>query len=132
MAVRWEEIYKQTELGDNMELRTPQMGPPPSRKSRPKPNPLDKLEPYTQLKALIAHGKIKPNEEYGITIDPTDAKRIGLKFPARTATDGLRRFVKELGLQSDYQVVKYETRDPGSWYVCVRNVSPVKTKKPLA
>lgn len=111
-----------------MQLRTPKMGLPPLRKAKPKPNPLDKLDAYTQLKALISHGKIRPSEEYGITIDPADATRLGLKYPARTAADGLRRFVRDLGLSSDYQVVKYETRDPGVWYVCVRNTTPL-TKK---
>lgn len=112
-----------------MQLLTPKMGPP-KRKARPKPNPLDKLEVYIQLKTLISHNKIRPSEEYGITIDPADSKKLGLKYPARTAADGLRRFVRELGLQSEYQIVKYETRDPGTWYVCVRNVTPLPSSPP--
>ena len=103
-------------------------GKPPLRKARPKPSPLDRLDAYVQLKALISHSKIKPHEEVGIFIDDADAKRLGLKYPARTAADGLRRFVKDLGLESEYQIVKYETRDPGVWSVNVRNISsPKKT-----
>lgn len=105
-------------------------GKAPLRKARPKPNPLDNLDAYVQLKTLISHGKIRPNEEVGIFIDNADAKRLGLKFPARTAADGLRRFVRELGLASEYQVVKYETRDPGVWSVNVRNTTPNTKKRP--
>lgn len=101
-------------------------GEAPKRKSKPKPNPLDREDAYLRLKASIANGKMKPLEVTGIMIDQKDGARLGLKFPARTATDQLRRFVKALGLEAEYHIVKYETDTPGLWAVTVTYEPPAR------
>lgn len=95
------------------------LGKAPKRKSKPKPNPLERMDDYVKLRALIANGKMKPQEIAGLIIDASDGMKLHLKYPARTATDQLRRFIKELGLEADYHVLKYETDTPGTWAVTV-------------
>lgn len=50
---------------------------------------------------------------------PQDIRDLGLKWPWRTAADRLRRLVRDVGKEAEYQVVKYETDTPGVWFVRV-------------
>jgi hypothetical protein len=107
-------------------------GAAPKRKSKPKPNPFEQHGEYLKLKALIANGKMKPQEVAGIYLDGSDAKALDLKYPARTAADSLRCFVRQMGLAADYHIVKYETDTPGVWAVSVTYEPPrvaAKVKK---
>jgi hypothetical protein len=99
-------------------------GPAPRRKSKPKPNVFDRIDAFLQLKAFISSGKAKPQEQAGITLDQYDGRKLGLKFPARAAADSLRRFVRSLGLEADYHVLKYETNEPGVWWIGVTYEPP--------
>lgn len=105
-------------------------GKAPRRKSKPQSSPFERHEEYMKLKALISNGKMKPQEVAGIYLDASDAKNLDLKFPARTAAEGLRRFVKTMGLAADYRIVKYETDTPGVWVVTVSYEPPMIAKLP--
>lgn len=102
----------------------------PRRKGKPKENPLERLDVYLQLKAIIAGGKMKPQEIKTLILDASDGNRLGLKFPARAAADSLRRFLRGSGLASDYRVIKYETDSPGVWAVSVSYEPPMIATKP--
>ncbi len=104
-------------------------GKPPRRKGKPKANPLERHEDYLKLKAMIANGRMKPQESAGILLDAADRQKLDLKYPARAAADSLRRFVRGLGLASDYHVVKYETDTPGVWAVTVTYAPPMTVSK---
>jgi len=104
------------------------MGPAPSRKRKNVTNELDKHTEYQQLKAVLLNGRLRPHEMAYITMGPDDAKILGYKWPWRAATDQLRRLIKQMRLEKDYRVVKYETYSAGTW--CVRlsyEPPPVKT-----
>lgn len=103
-------------------------GPLPRRKSKPKPDPLADFEPYLALRAAVLSGKMKPMEEKGFMLRPTDAQQLGLKFPERTAVDRLRAAIRAAGLQSDMHAHKYETDSPGVWWIGVR-YEPPRTKQ---
>jgi len=45
--------------------------------------------------------------------------------PWRAAVDSLRRYVKSMGLETDYTVSKYETDTPGVWAIRVRYEPPI-------
>ena len=104
-------------------------GSPPKRKSKPKDNPMERDENYLKLRGVIAGGKMRPKEQAHLILDGDDGKRLGLKYPARTATDQLRRFIKSMRLESEYRVHKYETNTPGSWAVVVTYDPPMTTSK---
>jgi hypothetical protein len=114
----------------NMPIFSSKEQPVPRRKSKPKPNPWDRDADFTALKAAIANGKMKPQEQVWMYIDAYGtAKKYGLKFPARTAADSMRRFIKSLGLESDYYAEKYETNQPGQWILAVTYDPPTTIKK---
>jgi|SRR5579871_5072410 len=113
-----------------MKLFTPKMGEVPRRKGKPKASPLDRVDSFMSLKATIANGVMKPQETYGIYVSEEDGKKFGLKFPARTIADSLRRFIRDHGLERDYHVVKYETRTPGEWFVSVTYEPPIDLPAP--
>jgi hypothetical protein len=94
------------------------MGPAPSRKRKNVTNELDKHTEYQQLKAVLLNGRLRPHEMAYITMGPDDAKTLGYKWPWRAATDQLRRLIKQMRLEKDYRVVKYQTDASGVW--CVR------------
>jgi hypothetical protein len=94
--------------------------PVPRRKSKPKPNPWENDADFMALKAAIANGKMKPQEQLWMYIDePAAQKKMGLKFPARTANDTMNRFIKSLGLASDYYSEKYGTNIPGQMILAI-------------
>jgi hypothetical protein len=100
--------------------------PVPRRKSKPKPNPWDRDADFTALKSAISSGRMKPLEQVWIYVDNAAMqKKMGLKFPARTATDSMRRFIRSLGLESDYYVRKDETNTPGQTMVVVTYAPPM-------
>ncbi len=108
-----------------MQIHKPIDGQPPRRKSKPKQNVLDRDQAFLNLKALISNAKFKPQEAYGLYVNPEDGKRLGLKNPSRTIAESLRRFIKDNGLERDYTVVQYETRTPGQWFVQVSYEPPL-------
>jgi hypothetical protein len=73
-------------------------GNAPKRKSKPKESPIERHEAYLKLRATIASGKMKPQEQAGIYLDPSDAEKLGIKHPARTAAECLRRTLHILSL----------------------------------
>lgn len=99
--------------------------PAPTRKRKQITNALEEHAEYSQLKAVITHGRMKPFQEAYITMGPDDASKVGYKWPWRSAVDSLRRYVKSMGLQTDYTVTKYETDTPGVWAVRVRYEPPM-------
>jgi hypothetical protein len=101
----------------------------PRRKRKPKETPLEGYEPYQKLRLMVMNGKMKPFQEVGILLDQSDAKQLDMKWPWRTVADRLRRTVRELGQESEYQIVKYETDTPGVWFVKVRYEPPVTAAK---
>lgn len=103
-------------------------GPEPKRKSKPKPNVLDRYDEFLKLKSFILSGKAKPFESAGLYFDQADAHKLGLKFPWRAAAEALRRIIKDANLQSDYEVVKFETNQPGVWFVRVTYEPPNAVK----
>src|ERR1700757_4885899 len=114
----------------NMAIYSSKEQPVPKRKSKPKPNPWDRDADFTAIKAAIANGKLKPNEQVWMYIDEYGAsKKMSLKFPARTAADSMRRFIKSLGLESDYYAEKYETNTPGQWILAVTYAPPTPVHK---
>jgi hypothetical protein len=100
-------------------------GTPPRRKRKPKSTPLDSYEPYLKLRSLILNGKMRPFQQVGILFDREDSDKLEMKWPWRTVAERIRNLVKELGLESDYKIVKYETDTPGVWFVRVDYVPPV-------
>jgi len=91
----------------------------PERKRKPKETPLDDFEPYLKLKAIILNQKMEPEQQIGILFDKADCKELGMKSPWRTVSDRLRKLLQESGLDKDYEVIKYETSNPGQWFVRV-------------
>jgi hypothetical protein len=102
----------------------------PKRKSKPKDNPWDRHADFVALKAAVSNGRMKPLERLGMAVEEYgDGKKMGQKFPARSATDSLRRFIRSLNLQADYHVEKYETNTPGVWMVTVTYEPPIAAGK---
>ena len=96
----------------------------PGRKHKTKPNPLENHEAYLQLRRMILDGKLRPQQSVGIFVGPEDQKLLDMKWPWRTIADRLRRTLKEAHLEADYEVVKYETDNKGTWFVRVTYTPP--------
>lgn len=96
------------------------MGAPPTWKSKPKTSPLDADVEYQKMCNVITNNTLKPMQYAGVFIDQAvDGKRFGVKNPARMVRDHLRRFLKGLKLEADYQVICRQTNQPGVWSVGV-------------
>lgn len=108
-----------------MKFWTSENGPPPARKRKQVTSELDKHEEYLKLKAMLFSGRMRPNEMAGIYMGPDDAKKLGYKWPWRTATDSLRRLVRSMHLEADYEVTKYETDQSGVWFVGIKYNPPL-------
>jgi hypothetical protein len=65
-----------------------------------------------------------------ITMGPDDAKKLGYKWPWRTVVDSLRRMVKSMNLEADYNIRKYETATPGVWAIVATYEPPVVKATP--
>jgi hypothetical protein len=92
---------------------------PLKRKGKPKPNVLEEHDEYLTVTNMIRQNKMKPGQQVGISFGPDDMRLLEQKWPWRTAADRLKKLLKQLHLQADYRVVKYETDMPGIWYVKV-------------
>lgn len=91
--------------------------PAPQRKRKQVVNALEEHQEYLQLRAAVLSGRMKPYQSAIIKMGPTDAKALDYKFPWRAAVDSMRRLLKSMNLEADYEVRKYETADPGIWAV---------------
>jgi len=105
----------------------------PKRKRKPKPNPWDRQQDFQALKAAITGGRMTPKETRTMLIDVAEmGPKLCLKDPARAAADAMRRFIREMGLSTDYWSEKFETRTPGQYalVVCYDPPEPVLKEKP--
>jgi hypothetical protein len=100
-------------------------GKPPKRKGKPKPNPIDNMDAFLQLKAMILNDKMNPHQELALFFGPQEVKELNQKFPWRVAVDRLRRLIKGVGLESEYRIRKYETDTRGVWAVLVQRTPPM-------
>jgi len=105
-------------------------GKVPERKKKEILSKLEQVEDYLALRQAVLGGRMKPMQEACILFGPEDAKRLNYKYPARVASDGLKRMLRSAGLNVDYSVVKYETDTPGIWCVKVRYEPPIATGVP--
>ena len=89
-------------------------GPTPKWKSKPKSSPLDSDIEFQKLCLAITSNTLKPLEWAGIYVNQSsDAIRLEAKHPARLVRDHLRRFLRELNLESDYRLIARQTNEPG-------------------
>lgn len=95
--------------------------PAPKRKRKQITSTLEEHEEYQKIKAVILEGRIRPMQSAIITMGPDDAKKLGYKWPWRTAVDSLRRLVKSVGREAEISVRKYETTTPGVWAIVATN-----------
>jgi hypothetical protein len=100
-------------------------GKPPKRKGKPKPNPIDNMDAFLQLKSIILNDKMNPHQELALFFGPQEVKELNQKFPWRVAVDRLRRLIKSVGLESEYRIRKYETDTRGVWAVLVQRTPPM-------
>jgi hypothetical protein len=100
-------------------------GKPPKRKGKPKPNPIDNMDAFLQLKSIILNDKMNPQQELALFFGPQEVKELNQKFPWRVAVDRLRRLIKSVGLESEYRIRKYETDTRGVWAVLVQRTPPM-------
>lgn len=106
--------------------------PAPARKRKEVTSALESHEEYMKLKNVVLSGRMRPMQSAWISMGPEDAKQIGYKWPHRTATDGIRRMIKSMGLESGYEVRKYESGAPGVWVVMVTYTPPMTSAQPRA
>ena len=105
-------------------------GEKPKRFYPKQQNSVETTPEYMQVLAQITNGKLRPFEQgIGLTFDPDDAKALKLKFPARTAQESLKRFIKSAGLESDYAVSRIEV-SPGVETVYVSYEPPTVLRAP--
>lgn len=97
-----------------------QIGVMPKWRGKPKVSPLDSDVEFQKLCSVITNNTLKPMQYAGVFVNESnDAKRLGTKNPARLVRDHLRRFLKELKLEADYQIIARQTAEPGVWAVGV-------------
>lgn len=99
--------------------------PVPERKRKLVTNALEEHEEYLKMKNVILSGRMKPLQTAVIKMGPTDAEKLGYKWPWRTAVDSLRRLVKSMGMEADYTIRKYETSTPGVWAILATYEPPI-------
>ena len=103
--------------------------PIPERKRKLITSALEGHTEYNQIKSVILSGRMKPMQTAVITMGPADAKKLGFKWPWRTAVDSLRRLVRSMNLQNDFTIRKYETAAPGVWAIVATYEPPMATKR---
>jgi hypothetical protein len=106
--------------------------PIPERKRKQITSALEGLPEYTQIKNLILNGRLRHGETAVITLGPADAKKLGFKWPWRTAVDGLRRVVRSTGREADFIIRKYETSTAGVWAIVATYEPPITKAVPHA
>lgn len=94
-------------------------GETPQWAGKPKTSPLDSDAEFMKLRAKILSGTMKPMEQAGLFVDPSDGKRLKTKHPARLVRDHLRRTLKETNLEADFVLTCRQTAEPGVWGVWV-------------
>jgi hypothetical protein len=99
--------------------------PIPERKRKLITSALEGHTEYNQIKSVILSGRMKPMQTAVITMGPADAKKLGFKWPWRTAVDSLRRLVRSMNLQNDFTIRKYETAAPGVWAIVATYEPPM-------
>ena len=99
--------------------------PIPERKRKLITSALEGHTEYNQIKSVILSGRMKPMQTAVITMGPADAKKLGFKWPWRTAVDSLRRLVRSMNLQNDFTIRKYETAAPGVWAIVATYAPPM-------
>ncbi len=104
--------------------------PVPERKRKQITSELEAHDEYLKIKNVILSGRMRPMQSAIITMGPEDAKKLGYKWPWRTAVDSLRRLVKSMGLEADYAVKKYETSTPGVWAIVATYEPPITKAQP--
>jgi hypothetical protein len=104
--------------------------PAPERKRKQITSALEKHEEYLKMRAAILSGRMRPMQSAIITVGPDDAKRLGHKWPWRSITDGLRRLIKSMNLESEFTVRKFETANSGIWAVQVTYEPPMVKTQP--
>lgn len=92
----------------------------PERKYTPRPSPWDSNYDFQALQAAIAQGKMKPKEQKGMHIEAAAmAKKLGMNDPVRSAYNTMRKWIRKMGLESDYYCGRYETNSPGVWVLTI-------------
>ena len=99
--------------------------PAPERKRKQITSALEAHEEYLKMRTVILGGRMRAMQSAIITMGPDDAKKLGYKWPWRTAVDSLRRLVKSMNLQADYTIRKYETATPGVWAIQATYEPPI-------
>jgi len=103
--------------------------PAPARKRKEITSALEEHDEYLKLKNVILSGRMRPKQSAIITMGPKDAEALGYKWPWRTAVDSLRRIVKSMNLQVDFEIRKYETDTPGVWAIVATYDPPMATPR---
>jgi hypothetical protein len=104
--------------------------PAPERKRKQITSELEAHDEYLKIKNVILSGRMRPMQSAIITMGPDDAKKLGYKWPWRTVVDNLRRLVKSMNLEADYQIRKYETATPGTWAIVATYEPPMTKAQP--
>lgn len=99
--------------------------PAPERKRKQITSALEAHDEYLKMKNVILSGRMKPLQSAVITMGPDDAKKLGYKWPWRTAVDSLRRLIRSMGLETDYTLRKYETQTSGVWAIVATYEPPM-------
>lgn len=105
--------------------------PAPPRKRKQITSALEEHEEYLKLKNVILGGRMRPMQSAFITLGKEDQKQLGYLFPQRTAVDSLRRMVKSMGLEADWNIRKYQM-DNGDWCVMATYEPPLTSAQPHA
>lgn len=108
-----------------MEFWLSDQKPLPERKRKKISSALEEHEEYLKIKNVILSGRMRPMQSAVITLGPDDAKKLNYKWPWRTATDSLRRLVKSMGLEADYNIRKFETSTNGTWAIVATYEPPM-------
>ena len=111
---------------------TSEKQPVPRRKRKDVSSALDQHEEYLALRGAILGGRMRPQQAAILKVGPDDIKKIGFKWPWRAIVDNLRRLIKSMNLESDFEVKKYETDTPGVWAVVVTYTPPMTSVQPHA
>jgi hypothetical protein len=81
-------------------------GQVPRRVRKRQPNVIERSP---EFKALVgALHRLAPGEQAGLSFDPIDQKKLGIRWPARVAADSLRRWLTETRLSDFYRIRKFK------------------------
>ncbi len=80
----------------------------PRRVRKRHPNVIEESSEFKALIAAIANGRLAPGEQAGLSFDPVDQKKLGMRWPARVTADALRRWLAETQLTDLYRIRKFK------------------------